>query len=76
MNMVMLFAYKDESFEVFFKFFEMVQNEKGVCITAIINDHGGEFENENFHLQNGEVERKNRSLQEMTITILNDNFYT
>ena len=27
-----------------------VQNEKGVCIISIRSDHGGEFENESFHL--------------------------
>jgi len=27
-----------------------IQNEKGVCITSIKRDHGGEIENENFHL--------------------------
>jgi len=37
-------------FEVFFKFYRRIQNEKAVCITSIKRDHGGEFENENFHL--------------------------
>jgi len=87
----MFLAYKNESFEVFFKFCKRVQNEKRLFITSIISDHGGEFENQSFHLfneengilhnfsivrtlqQNGVVERKNRSLQEMARAMLNDN---
>jgi len=47
---VMFLAHKNESFEVFFKFCKRIQNEKEVCITSIRSDHGGEFENESFHL--------------------------
>ena len=35
------------SFLNFVKGFKM---KKGVCITSIKSDHGGEFENESFHL--------------------------
>ena len=87
----MFLAHKNESFEVFFKFYKRIQNEKGVCITSIKIGHGREFENESFHLlceengiihnfcttrtpqQNGVIERKNRSLQKMTRTMLNEN---
>ena len=83
--------HKDESFKVFCKFLNQVQNEKGISIIAIRSDHGREFENENFRVfcennginhnfstsrtpqQNGIVERKNRSLQEMARTMLNAN---
>ena len=88
---VMFLNHKYGSFDIFFKFCKCVQNEKGVCITSIRSDHGGEFENDMFQLfceendilhnfstprttqQNGIVERKNISLQEMTRTTLNDN---
>ena len=88
----MYLAYKDESFNVFFKFCKRVQNEKGVCIASIRSDHGREFENENFQFfyeengilhnfstprtpqQNDVVEKKNKSLQEMARTMLNDNY--
>jgi len=46
----MFLAHKDESFRVFFKFCKRSQNENGVCITLIISNHGGGFENENFLL--------------------------
>jgi len=45
----MFLAHKKESFEVFL-ICKRVQNEKKVCITSIRSDHGGEFENEIFHL--------------------------
>ena len=83
-------AHKDESFNVFFKCCKRVQNEKEVCITSIIDDHVGEFENEFFQLeensilhnvspprtsqQNGVVERRNKSLQKMARIMLNDNY--
>ena len=47
---VMFLAHKNESFGILFKFYKRIQNEKGVCITSIISDHGGDFENESFHL--------------------------
>jgi len=46
----MFLAHKNNSLEIFFKFYKRIQNEKGVCLTSIRSDHGGEFENENFHL--------------------------
>ncbi|RDX79763.1 hypothetical protein CR513_39776, partial [Mucuna pruriens] len=79
------------SFKVFSIFCKRIQNEKGINIASIRNDHGGEFENENFQKfcqehgifynfsyprrprQNGVLERKNRSPQEMVRTMLNDN---
>ena len=87
---VRFLIHKDESFKVFYKLCKKIQNEKGVCITSIRSDHGGEFKNESFQTfcdengithnfstprtpqQNGVVERKNRSLQEMARTMLND----
>jgi len=75
---------------MFYKFCKRIQNEKGICISSIKSDHGGEFENdlfEKFYEENGihhnfptprtpqqnrVVERKNRSLQEMARTMLND----
>ena len=88
---VMFLNHKDEAFKVFHIFCKRVQNEKGIYITSIRSDHGGEFENESFQRfyeengilhnfstprtpqQNGVVERKNRSLQEMSRTMLNEN---
>ena len=86
----MFLTHKDGSFKAFYKLCKKIQNEKGICITSIRSDHGGEFENESFSKfceengithnfstprtpqQNGVVERKNRSLQEMARTMLND----
>ena len=45
---VLFFATKDEAIHVFSKFSKRVQNEKGVTITCIKSDHGGEFENHAF----------------------------
>ena len=39
---------KDETFDLFVVFANKVQNEKGICITAIRTNHGGEFENQAF----------------------------
>ncbi|RDX80084.1 hypothetical protein CR513_39404, partial [Mucuna pruriens] len=72
---VMFLAHKDESFKVFSIFYKHIQNEKGINIASIRSDHGQEFENENFQQtpqQNGVMERKNKSLQEMARTMLND----
>ncbi|RDX74664.1 hypothetical protein CR513_45562, partial [Mucuna pruriens] len=44
---VMFLAYKDECFKVFYVLCKRIQNEKGINITSIRSDHGGEFENEN-----------------------------
>ena len=46
----MFLNHKDESFDIFFKFYKCVQNGKGVCVTSIRSDHGGEFENDKFQL--------------------------
>ena len=76
----MFLDHKDESFVSlnYVKKFKM----KKKCIALIRSDHGGEFENGILHNflrprtppKNGVVERKNRSLQEMTRTMLNDNY--
>lgn len=81
------------AFDVFYKLYKKVENEKGCKIVSIISDHGGEFENNlfkkfcknssinhNFSFprtpqQNGITKRKNISLREMVITMLN-NFST
>ena len=42
--------YKDNSFDIFFKFCKCDQNEKGVCITSSRSDHEGGFENNRFQL--------------------------
>ena len=67
-------------------------SKKKVLTNFDRSDHGGEFENDSFHLfceeneilhnfsiartpqQNGVAKRKDRSLQEMAKTMLNDNF--
>ncbi|RDX76356.1 hypothetical protein CR513_43669, partial [Mucuna pruriens] len=53
----MYLTHKHESFKVFSIFYKLIQNEKGLRTPQ----------------QNGVVERKNRSLQEMARTMLNDN---
>jgi len=35
---IMFLAHKNGSFDIFFKFYRMIQNEKGVCITSIRSD--------------------------------------
>jgi len=82
---------KSDTFQVFRKFANIVQNEKDLKINAIRSDHGGEFQNDSFEKfcehhgishnfstprtpqQNGVVERKNRSLEELARLTLNDN---
>ncbi|XP_060182255.1 uncharacterized protein LOC132611916 [Lycium barbarum] len=67
-------------------FYEKVQLDKGYYITSIRSDHGGEFENKAFEdfcndqgynfssprspQQNGVIERKNRTLQDMARTMI------
>ncbi|RDY13535.1 hypothetical protein CR513_01529, partial [Mucuna pruriens] len=65
---------KDESFKVFSVFYKCIQNEKGFNIASIKSDHEHGIHH-NFSCsrtpqQNGVVERKNRSLQEMFKTML------
>ena len=78
---VIFLAHKSDTFAAFAKFSKRIHNEKGFMISCIKTDHGGEFENQDFSSfcddagitfstlytpqQNGVVERKNRSLQEM-----------
>ena len=84
-------AHKDETFQVFSKFYRKVTNEKSFLIQNIRSDHEIEFENQDFEKfcdekrighnfsaprtpqQNGVVERKNRTLEEMTRTMLCEN---
>ncbi|RDX90016.1 hypothetical protein CR513_28173, partial [Mucuna pruriens] len=61
----MFLAHKDESFKVFSIFCKHVQNEKEQGILHI-------FSYLRIPQQNGIVERKNRSFQEMARTLLND----
>ena len=87
---VLFLKHKDEAFEAFVKFCNLVQNEKESNIISVRSDHGGEFENLSFKTffdnkgishnfscartpqQNGVVERKNRTLQEMARTMINE----
>ena len=82
----MFFANKDDVFDAFKFFCKKVQNEKGYAISYIRSDYDGEFKNfcNNFGIvhqfsplrapqQNGVVERKNMSIQEMVRTTLNEN---
>ena len=82
-------ANKNDAIVAFRIFCKKVQNEKGYSITCIRSDHGGEFDAfDNFcndfgiehqfssprtPQQNGVVGRKNRSIQEMAKTMLNEN---
>ena len=45
---VFFLAHKDETFQVFFKFYQKVTNEKGFSILNIQSDHGIEFKNQDF----------------------------
>jgi len=83
-------ATKDETYYAFKRFVKVIQNEKNCSISPVKSDHGGEFQNEKFHIfcsklgikhnfsaprtpqQNGVVERKNRSLEELARTTLNE----
>ena len=38
---VRFLTHRDESFDTFYKFSRKIQNEKGICISSIKNDHGG-----------------------------------
>ncbi|GJX08047.1 retrovirus-related pol polyprotein from transposon TNT 1-94 [Tanacetum coccineum] len=79
---------KTEAFDQFEIFSRKIQNQLGCSIVLIRSDHGREFDNEvqfgefcgithNFSAprtpqSNGMVERKNRTLQEMSRTMLNE----
>ena len=85
---VLFITHKDETFNVFKKFYKRVTNLKNLSVISIRSDHGTEFENQYFdHFctkhgidhnfsaprtpqQNGVVERKNRTLEEMSRTML------
>jgi hypothetical protein len=85
---VAFLKHKSDTFQTFVKFCNKVQLEKDAKIKRIRSDHGGEFENSDFEKfcddtgikhefefppsQNGIVERKNRTLQEMARTMLNE----
>jgi len=43
---VRFLTHKDESFDTFYKFYKKIKHEKGICISSIRSDHGGEFEND------------------------------
>ena len=85
---VIFFAYKDEAYNAFTKLCKIIQNENGYIISSIVSDRGKEFVNKNIEnfcdengfihnfsapQQNEVVEMKNRSLQEMARTMLNEN---
>jgi len=81
---------KSNAFNSFKKFAKAIQNEKNLKIIFLRNDHGGEFQNEQFEnfceelgithnvssprtsQQNRVVKRKNRSLEELARTMLNE----
>ena len=42
---VMFLAHKDETFELFLKFFKRISNEKNTTIVSIRSDHRTEFQN-------------------------------
>jgi len=77
---------KDNAYEVFSNFCTQILSEKEMKIWKVRSDHGGEFEtfcekHGIFHefssprtpQQNGVVERKNRTLQEMARTMIHEN---
>ena len=41
-------AHKDETLYTFIRHCKKVQNEKGLTLINVSNDHGGEFENHGF----------------------------
>ena len=45
---VYFLAHKDEALHIFIKHCKKIQNEKGLIIVSVRNDHGGEFENHGF----------------------------
>jgi hypothetical protein len=81
---------KDDTFEAFVKFSNVIQNQLSLKIISLRSDHGGEFVNHRFEnycdkfgishnfscsrtpQQNGVVERKNRVLEELARTMINE----
>ena len=45
----MFLNHKDKSFDIFFKFYKRVQNEKGECITSIRSYHGENLKMTSFN---------------------------
>jgi len=43
-------ATKDETYYAFKRFVKVIQNEKNCSISPVKSDHGGEFQNEKFHI--------------------------
>jgi len=82
----MFLVTKDDAFSAFKKLGKVIQNERNCTITAIKTYRGGEFQNERFEKfgiqhnfsarrtpqQNRIVERKNRALEEIARTLLNE----
>ena len=79
-------ASKDETFEKFIAVLKKVEKRVGHSLVCLRSDHGTEFENSHFidfcsgveynfsalrtPQQNGVVERNNRTLEDMTRTML------
>ena len=81
---------KDDTFEAFSKFANVIQNQLSSKMISLRSDHGGEFVNHHFEnycdefgishnfscpkipQQNGVVERKNRVLEELARTMINE----
>jgi len=81
---------KDDAFDAFINFANVIQNQLSLKIISLRSDHGGEFVNHCFEnycdefgishnfscprtpQQNGVVERKNRVLEELARTMINE----
>ena len=81
---------KDDTFDTFSKFANVIQNQLSSKIISLRSDHGGEFVNHRFEnycdkfgishnfscprslQQNGVVERKDRVLEELARTMINE----
>jgi len=81
---------KDDTFDAFIKFANIIQNQISLKIISLRSDHGAEFVNHRFEdysdefgishnfscprtpQQNGVVERKNRVLEELARTMINE----
>jgi transposase InsO family protein len=76
MTVICFLKNKSEAFENFKIYKEMVENEMDSKIKCLRSDNGGEFTSKQFFIartpqQNGVVERKNMTVQEMGQTISN-----